>query len=440
MRGLAIFAAQLLAAWAVVSAAQAGAGPVKPPADGTLYGPVNVTAYGAVGDGKTDDCRAFTEALATGHTVFVPKPTVAYYVGCPLTMTASGQQLVCDGRETGLMLFYAAGPQIVIGGSSFQSQSIAVRGCALWSRQPGQPMFFTRWVRGFRLIDVRAIADQLIRLGDASLGPEKPTYIVEFYEGDEFVRTPGAKMHFVNAENFSGQWVADHVFYKGASTPGLSGFRCADNIQQRIDDFQFDQGYWSRDDINLDFTDCRVTNAKIIGLHSEGALTDAVHFEITASTAKSAGSVGFGGVSILGGRYDGARLSVYVKSDRPGTEMALLQIDGIQQTGAHGVHGAVRIEGAAGVVQMVTLTDIRGQISPADAETDWVALIGSDTAPSLADIMVDNLSGGLRNRTPLRSQLYVSGKASVDLRAGFNINQAGAQMRIDDVSGVLIHP
>lgn len=439
MRGVRIFAALLLAAWTVATAAQA-ADPGRPPGDGPLYGPVNVVSYGAVGDGRTDDCQAFVKALATGHDVFVPRPPGAYRIGCQLTMAGQGQQMICDGRATALMLYYSAGPQIVIGGSDTQSQDISVRDCGLWSRQPGQPMFFTRWVRGFRLFDVRAIADQLIRLGDASLGAGKPTYIVEFYEGDEFNRTTGAKMHFVNAENFAGQWVADHVFYEGASTPGLSGFRCTDNIQARIDDFEFDQGYWSRDDINLDFTDCRVTNAKIIGLQSEGALTDAVHFEITTSTAKPPGSVGFGAVSIVGGRYDGGRHSFFAKSNRAGTEMSLLQIDGVQQTGAHATGSIIWIEGDAGVVQGVTLNDIRGLTAPADATTDWITLIGSDTSTTLSDFLIDNVSGGLRNRTPLRSQLYVSGKASVGLRAGFNINQGQATMRIDDVSGVLIHP
>lgn len=439
MRGVGMFAALLLGVWTVASAAAAGA-PAGPPADGPAYGPVNVTAYGAVGDGRTDDCQAFTQALATGHTVFIPKPPVAYRVACQLSIQASGQQLVCDGRQTALLLYYAAGPQIVVGNGSSLTQDIAVRGCDLLSPQPGQPTFFTRWVRGFRLIDVHAVADQLIRLGDASLGPAKPTYIVEFYEGDEFHRSRGAKLHFVNAENFAGQWVADHVFYEGASTRGLSGFRCTDNIQPRIDDFQFDEGYWSRDDINLDFTDCRIVNVKIMGLHSEGALKDAVHFETTASRAKDPGSVGFEGVEIIGGRYDGANEAIYVKSARAGTQMALLQIAHIQQTGASGTTGAVYVDASVGPVHQVTLDDIRGWTSPAGPTTDWITVIGSDTAATLENVLIDNIDGRSKTATPLRSQLYVAGKASVDLRAGFNIGQGGAQMRIDDVSGVLIHP
>ena len=42
--------------------------------------------------------------------------------------------------------------------------------------------------------------------------------------------------------------------------------------------------------------------------------------------------------------------------------------------------------------------------------------------------------------TPLRAQIYAAGKASVDMRAGFDIGQGGALMRIDDPSGVLAHP
>jgi hypothetical protein len=439
MKGVRMFAAQLLAALGLVTAAQA-ADVGRPPSDGPTYGPVSVVSFGAVGDGTTDDCGAFTKALATGHDVFVPRPPNAYRINCQLTVQGLGQEIICDGRATALMLYYSGGPQIVIGGSDVMSQNIAVRDCGLWSRQPGQPMFFTRWVRGFRLIGVKAIADQLIKLGDASLGPGKFTYVVEFYQGDEFTRTTGSKMHFVNAENFGGQWVAEHVFYEGASTPGLSGFRCTDNIQPRIDDFEIDQGYWSRDDINLDFTDCRVTNAKIIGLQSEGALTDAVHFEITSSTREPPGNVGFGGISFVGGRYDGGRHSFFIRSARGGTEMSTLQIEGVQQTGAHATGSMIWIEGAGGMIQMVTLNDIRGLTAPANATTDWITLIGSDTTPTLNSFLIDNVCGGLRNRTQLRSQLYVAGKADQDMRAGFNIGQCGAQQRIDDVSGTLIHP
>lgn len=41
---------------------------------------VNVQAYGAVGDGVSDDTEAFRAAAATGKQLYVPKPAVAYKV------------------------------------------------------------------------------------------------------------------------------------------------------------------------------------------------------------------------------------------------------------------------------------------------------------------------------------------------------------------------
>lgn len=50
---------------------------------------VNVTAYGAVGDGVTDDTFAFRAALSSGETVVVPRPPAYYRITGTLDVKAS---------------------------------------------------------------------------------------------------------------------------------------------------------------------------------------------------------------------------------------------------------------------------------------------------------------------------------------------------------------
>jgi hypothetical protein len=64
----------------------------------TLTSAVNVLAYGAAGDGVTDDTAAIQAALSTGRTVYLPKPPVSYLVKGQLNCTTKGQIIYGDGK------------------------------------------------------------------------------------------------------------------------------------------------------------------------------------------------------------------------------------------------------------------------------------------------------------------------------------------------------
>lgn len=76
-----------------VVGAQVSAGTIGLPA-----GSVSVVGYGAKGDGVTDDTAAIQSAIATGHTVYLPKPSVSYLVTGQINCTTPGQIIYGDGK------------------------------------------------------------------------------------------------------------------------------------------------------------------------------------------------------------------------------------------------------------------------------------------------------------------------------------------------------
>ncbi len=57
---------------------------------------VSVQAFGATGDGTTDDAAAINAALATGKTVWIPYTPNGYAIGAAL-LPGSNQTIICDG-------------------------------------------------------------------------------------------------------------------------------------------------------------------------------------------------------------------------------------------------------------------------------------------------------------------------------------------------------
>jgi hypothetical protein len=70
--------------------------------------PLTVTMFGAVGDGETDDTAAFTAAAASGETVIVPVPAVAYMVTDGNITVASNTEFVGLGHQAATIQLGAA--------------------------------------------------------------------------------------------------------------------------------------------------------------------------------------------------------------------------------------------------------------------------------------------------------------------------------------------
>jgi hypothetical protein len=403
----------------------------------------NVVAYGAVGDGATDDCGAFTKALATGKAVYAPKPSVGYRIACQLTLTANGQEIDCDSRRTWLLFQNAQGPQIVIGGSATQSQDISIRSCQLVSKAPGQPLFFTRYVRGFRLFDVLATADQFMRLGDASLGPAHPTYIVELYDGVEAHQIASPTLNFIDADNFAGQWVADNAqLMSGCASPCPSwpvyGWNSEPNIQQRIDHFVVTGGYMSRFKVNYHFADARVVNAYFVNHHSENATDHAFEFSIPPTSTRPPGYNGAENIFIANTTVDSIGPAIYVSNAAPhAAGFDMFSLTNVHSSGMQGTQTPLYIEqvGPNALVYDFTVSNLSGYITPSDGLEDGVLLKGDANAKRLFDISVRGVTVSAFGATPLRSgvRLEGAGPRSIDVAS---VDSPAAGLLIDDETGV----
>ena len=72
---------------------------------------VSVKDFGAVGDGVTDDTTAFTNAVSSGKSLFIPKGT--YKISSPVTF---GQNVTGEGRDEGQTLISLTGSgKLVVG-------------------------------------------------------------------------------------------------------------------------------------------------------------------------------------------------------------------------------------------------------------------------------------------------------------------------------------
>jgi hypothetical protein len=73
---------------------------------------INVSAFGAVGDGVTDDTAAFQNALNTGDAVYAPKKT--YLIAGSLTFPTSGQTLYGDGKDETVLIKNSACEDFIV--------------------------------------------------------------------------------------------------------------------------------------------------------------------------------------------------------------------------------------------------------------------------------------------------------------------------------------
>jgi hypothetical protein len=123
-------------------------GEAAPPVDASA---VDVTSFGAVGDGVADDTAAFRAAAATGRPISVPKPSAHYRltgtVGLRASLTGVGMPEIrmygADGSRAGTMfeVLHYSGPGLAVRGVHLNGQwdggtrgehshNISVRGSA----------------------------------------------------------------------------------------------------------------------------------------------------------------------------------------------------------------------------------------------------------------------------------------------------------------------
>lgn len=99
-------------------------------------------AYGAVGDGSTDDAAAIESAIATGKIVYFPKPATTYLIGRKITVGAP-VAMVGDGKSAtvlergysptvdsdGIFNFTGGGTVCTIAGMTLRSKTGQTGGC-----------------------------------------------------------------------------------------------------------------------------------------------------------------------------------------------------------------------------------------------------------------------------------------------------------------------
>lgn len=370
----------------------------------------------------------------------------------PLVITGRNIE-ICSARRAAFITFAGAGPHIIIGSDTEQAYDIGFHGLLL-EGAPEAYLFWTRWHRGLRFYDFEAYFDGFIILGDDTLSngsvdpaDNKGSYVVEFYNGCELTQTkdpnPDATLHAVYCKNFRGQWVNFGTFCEGGGISGVHGFYVAENIQQHIDDLHIVAGYWSRFDRNYDFTDNRVTNLKFVGHQSEGALTHALHIEVTSATDQAPSHVGAEGVDITGGRWNGIGNTIYIGHNRnqSGVEtIGLISITGAQLTGdGASVTTPILVESPTqyGVIRQLQIIGFNGYFNPSDTSQDMILLKGSSNPGTLTDVLVDDVTAWSSNANALRSVVRVEGTGNTRVAVGGNISGRNASKLVDDQSGLL---
>ena len=119
----------------------------------------NVIAFGATGDGTTDDTAAFHAAIATGRPVYIPLPAVSFRVN--LVLTAGNVWLHgASWRSTVLRPFDATKPVIKIDGdaagaiiSNFKFENFSIQGNSWLGTGDGIQIFNTADTRGCDFMD-----------------------------------------------------------------------------------------------------------------------------------------------------------------------------------------------------------------------------------------------------------------------------------------------
>lgn len=371
------------------------------------------TDYGVVANGVTNDATAFAAAWAAcaaagGGILWMPEGTTLLTT----QVTLNGNHVTVRGMGYGASIIsssYAVGPAIILGNNSTQTLIYAFEDVK-FQGIVGQTFFKSRYVRGLYLRRCGWDVDRLICLGDSAAGTSKPHYIFHMEDCPSTSQINSPTLHHIYAENFVGQWVMNNVFVEGKFAAGVDGFYCTDNIGTRIDHVIISGGYFGRFRDNYSFVDGRVVNMHIAPDHeSEGPLRNAVRLEVTTATSKTLSQVGWANVMIAG-KYAGEfSNSIYLKSERTGAGNRNWVIGPC--TFINTLYTPVKVESLVGDISGGVISNITGEISPADASQDVVSIVGGTSVATISDITIGNIAGDAFIN-PLRSVVNVEGLTS----------------------------
>ena len=361
-------------------------------------------------DNNADRTSVFNAAIvaSASSTLILPARTIR--LDGQVIINVSNITIQGAGRlATTLDLNYTSGPAIEVGDQSAQKREIIFRDLYLQG-MAGQDLIRTRWVRGIRFWSVNYTADCFLRLGETTDDTAKATYICELYDV-EGAHIASPTKHHVIAANFSGQWVAEGVFVEGTYDANYDGFHASPNIQQRIDHFIVEGGYWSRFRDNYSFVDARVVNLQIDDTHhSEGAYRNAVRLFTTSSTSKAVGNVGWENVS-LSGKYQSLNDSaIYIRGERAGVSCNELSIVDAQFVSE--IVTPVYVLSDDGVIDTIMIDNLTVAISPTNANQDVVLISGGNVASTtITNVSIGQIAG-IATGTALRSVVRIAGRVA----------------------------
>lgn len=359
-------------------------------------------------DNAANRTAALNSAIAASANATLLLPAGTIKLDAQVVVNVSNITIQGAGRRaTTLDLNYVAGPAIEVGDQTSQKREVIFRDMLL-EGMVGQDLIRTRWVRGIRFWSVNYVADCFLRLGETTDDTAKATYICELYDV-EGAQVGSPTKHHVIAANFQGQWVAEGAFVEGAYDPNLDGFNAEPNIQQRIDHFIVQGGYWSRFRDNYSFVDARVVNLQIDDSHHcEGAYRSAVRLHVTASTTKNVANVGWENVSLSGKYQSLLDNAIYIRGERTGvscTELSVIDAQFISE-----VATPLLIQSDVGFIDTVMIDNLTVQITPTNASQDVILISGgSGGSTTISNLSVGQIAG-IAYTTALRSVVRVQGR------------------------------
>lgn len=361
-------------------------------------------------DNNADRTSALNAAISASASATLILPAGTIRLDGQIVINVSNITIQGAGRlTTTLDLNYTSGPAIEVGDQTSQKREIIFRDLYLQG-MAGQDLIRTRWVRGIRFWGCNYVADCFLRLGETTDDTAKATYICELHD-IEGAHIASPTKHHVIAANFQGQWVAESAFVEGTYNANYDGFHASPNIQQRIDHFIVQGGYWSRFRDNYSFVDARVVNLQIDDSHhSEGAVRNAVRLYTTTSTAKAVGNVGWENVS-LSGKYNSLNDSaIYIRGERTGVSCNELSIIDAQFIGE--VVTPVYIISDDGVIDTVMIDNLTVAIAPTNANQDVVLVTGGNVSSvTITNVSIGQIAG-VAIGTALRSVVRIDGRVA----------------------------